>query len=56
MLELKTPPGTHSDEVVVRMRAGLAKMKKHETTTCRGWQQQEIRSLLEKAMNLLFWT
>lgn len=56
VLELKTPPGTHSDEVVVRMRAGLAKMKKHETTTCRGWQQQEIRSLLEKAMNLLFWT
>ena len=34
----------------------MAQMKKEQTTTCRGWQQEEIRTLLERAMNLLFWT
>ena len=56
VFDLKTPPWTHSDEVMVKMKAGLAEMKKHQTTTCRGWQQEEIRTLLERAMNLLFWT
>ena len=56
VFDLKTTPGTHSDEVLVKMRAGLAQMKKQQTTTCRGWQQEEIRTLLERAMNLLFWT
>ena len=56
VFDRKTPPGTHSDEVLAKMKAGLAQMKKEQTTSCRGWQQQEIRTLLERAMNLLFWT
>lgn len=56
IFDLKSPPWTHSDEVLVKLKAGLAEMKKHQTTTCKGWLQEEIRTLLERAMHLLFWT
>ena len=55
VFDLKTVPWTHSGHVKTRLKAALVQMKDHETTTCRGWQQQEIRNILATAMTLLFW-
>ena len=55
VFDLKTVPWTHSDHVMARLKAALTQMKRSETTTCRGWQQAEIRELLTRAMSLLFW-
>ena len=55
VFDLKTVPWTHSDHVMARLKAALTQMKRFETTTCRGWQQAEIRELLTRAMSLLLW-
>ena len=55
VFDLKTVPWTHSSHVTTRLKAALVQMKDQETTTCRGWQQQEIWSILTTAMTLLFW-
>ena len=55
VFDLKTVPWTHSSHVTARLKAALVQMEDHETTTCRGWQQLEIRSILTTAMTLLFW-
>ena len=55
VFDLKTLPWTHSNHVTTRLKAALIQMKDHETTTCRGWQQLEIRNILTRAMTLLFW-
>ena len=55
VFDLKTVPWTHSNHVTTRLKAALIQMKDHETTTCRGWQQLEIRDILTRAMSLLFW-
>ena len=55
ILDLNSEPWTHSDDVVARLRQALAHMVKNETTTSKGWQQLEIRGMLERAMEKLFW-
>lgn len=55
VLDLKTKPWLHSDEVVARLRRALGLMITFETTTSKGWLQQEIRGMLTSAMEKLFW-
>ena len=56
IMELKSEPWTHSDEVVASLKLSLYWMKQLQTTTSKGWLQGEIRGLLESAMEKLFWT